>query len=90
MIGHEQAVGFSHFTVRLILDQTLPVLKPRADTRAATPSPVGGTEQAVSPHRLMEMGFDGPLVNQIDGRSMAIWPELRLEPYEAMWLEKEA
>ncbi len=46
------------------------------------------TAQAISPHRLMEMGFDGPLVNQIDGRSLAIWPELRLEPYEAMWLEK--
>ena len=23
------------------------------------------TEQAISPHRLMEMGFDGPLINQI-------------------------
>jgi amylosucrase len=47
------------------------------------------TEQAISPHRLMEMGFDGPLINQIDGRSIAIWPELRLAPYEAVWLEKE-
>lgn len=47
------------------------------------------TEQAMSPHRLMEMGFDGSLINRIDGRSLAIWPELRLKPYEAMWLEKE-
>ena len=45
--------------------------------------------QSVPALRLHELGFDGPLVNLIDGRELESWHDLKLGPYEAVWLEKE-
>ncbi|MFN2221355.1 MAG: hypothetical protein ACK2UH_02290, partial [Candidatus Promineifilaceae bacterium] len=44
--------------------------------------------QGVPAFRLHEMGFEGVLVNLLDGRNLESWRNLHLGPFEAMWLVK--
>ena len=46
--------------------------------------------QAIPRHRLHEMGFDGELIDRLDGKRHDSWSELKLEPYQALWLEQVA
>jgi hypothetical protein len=34
------------------------------------------------------LGFDGVLVNLLNGRELESWRDLIMGPYEALWLEK--
>jgi hypothetical protein len=34
------------------------------------------------------MGFEGALINLLDGRTLESWRDLHLGPFEAMWLVK--
>jgi amylosucrase len=45
--------------------------------------------QTVPAYRLRELGFSGPLINQLDNRQIDGWAEVRMRPYEALWLERE-
>ena len=44
--------------------------------------------QAVSRRRLYELGFDGQMVDGINGRFLDAHSDIYLEPYQSMWLEK--
>lgn len=44
--------------------------------------------QAVSRHRLYELGFAGEMVDGINGRLFDPHSDIYLEPYQVMWLEK--
>jgi amylosucrase len=43
--------------------------------------------QTIATYRLHEMGFEGTLVNLIDGREYGSWQDIHLAPFEALWLE---
>ncbi len=45
--------------------------------------------QAVSRARLVEMGFGGALVDRLNGRVLDAHSDIYLEPYQALWLEKQ-
>jgi amylosucrase len=45
--------------------------------------------QTVPAYRLHELGFDGSLINLLDGSRFESWHDLGLAPYGAVWLEKE-
>jgi len=34
------------------------------------------------------MGFAGELVNRLEEQSLDSWSDLKLEPYQALWLEQ--
>ncbi len=42
--------------------------------------------QAVSRHRLRELGFDGEMVDRISNNTLDPHSDIYLEPYQAMWL----
>ena len=44
--------------------------------------------QGVSAFRLQQLGFEGVLVNLLDGRRLESWRDLHLGPFGAMWLVK--
>ncbi len=46
--------------------------------------------QAVSRHRLDELGFGGALVDRVDGRLLDPYSDIYLEPYQTLWLQKQA
>jgi amylosucrase len=43
--------------------------------------------QTVPRYRLHEMGFAGPLLNQLNNQPLDSWSDIQLEPYEGMWLQ---
>ena len=45
--------------------------------------------QAVSRRRLDELGFGGELVERVDGRTLNPYSDIYLEPYQALWLQKQ-
>ncbi|MCB1770114.1 MAG: alpha-amylase family protein [Candidatus Competibacteraceae bacterium] len=45
-------------------------------------------DQAVPRHRIHDMGFTGELVNRLEEQSLDSWSDLKLEPYQALWLEQ--
>ena len=45
-------------------------------------------DQKVPRHRLHDMGFDGELIDRLEGQTLDSWSDLQLEPYQALWLEK--
>ena len=44
--------------------------------------------QTITRQRLAELGFGGALLDRLNKRYFDGWFELRLEPYQAVWLEK--
>lgn len=44
--------------------------------------------QAVPRHRLHDMGFTGELADRLEGRPVDSWSDLRMEPYQVLWLEQ--
>ena len=44
--------------------------------------------QTIPVHRLHELGFDGELVNCLDGQPVTSWQDIHLEPYGVLWLQK--
>jgi hypothetical protein len=44
--------------------------------------------QGLPAFRLHQMGFEGVLVNLLDGRRLESWRNLHLGPFQAMWLVK--
>jgi amylosucrase len=45
-------------------------------------------EQTVPRHRVHDMGFTGELVNRLEEQALDGWSDLKLEPYQALWLEQ--
>jgi amylosucrase len=44
--------------------------------------------QTISGERMRVLGFEGPLVEHLSQEQMDGWQPVRLEPYQAVWLEK--
>ncbi|MFN2223053.1 MAG: alpha-amylase family protein [Candidatus Promineifilaceae bacterium] len=44
--------------------------------------------QGVPAFRLHQMGFEGALINLLDGRTLESWRDLHLGPFQALWLVK--
>ena len=45
-------------------------------------------DQTVLRHRVHDMGFTGELVDRLGAQSLDSWSDLKLEPYQALWLEQ--
>jgi amylosucrase len=45
--------------------------------------------QVVPRYRLVEMGFDGLLVNRLEENPLDTWGDVVLKPYQSCWLEKK-
>ncbi|MCB1776677.1 MAG: alpha-amylase family protein [Candidatus Competibacteraceae bacterium] len=45
-------------------------------------------DQTVPRHRVHDMGFTGELINRLEEQSLDSWSDLKLEPYQALWLEQ--
>ncbi|MCP5126558.1 MAG: alpha-amylase [Gammaproteobacteria bacterium] len=45
-------------------------------------------DQTVPRYRVHDMGFAGELVNRLEEQSLDSWSDLKLEPYQALWLEQ--
>ncbi|MBE2294500.1 MAG: alpha-amylase [Phycisphaerales bacterium] len=45
-------------------------------------------DQIVPRHRIHDMGFKGVLVNRLGEQPLDSWSDLKLEPYQVLWLEQ--
>jgi hypothetical protein len=45
-------------------------------------------DQKVPRHRLHDMGFEGELIDHLEGQTLDSWSDLQLDPYQTLWLEK--
>lgn len=45
-------------------------------------------DQTVSRYRVHDMGFTGELINRLEQQPLDSWSDLKLEAYQALWLEK--
>ncbi|MCP4361726.1 MAG: alpha-amylase, partial [Chloroflexi bacterium] len=68
-------------------DQVLGLLRESAHGRLLILANFTAQSQTISRSRLHELGFNGLLLNQIDGRPLPIWDDVQLEAYQAMWLQ---
>ena len=45
-------------------------------------------DQMIRRHRIHDMGFSGALINRLEEQSLDSWSDLKLEPYQVLWLEQ--
>lgn len=84
---HAQAGSFAVWTHN---EQVFGLLRASPRGRILVLANVSDRPQAVSRHRVHEIGFSGVLVNRLDSRVWSEGAEIMLEPYEVLWLQQVA